>query len=89
MGRRWWVGFGFTVVFFVKASGHSAASLAYARISSGEGPVKQVQDPVSAPTIHIYAIRDVQVPVCGFEPARPTNKFEDLLYGLWVREHCC
>jgi hypothetical protein len=79
----------YAVIFFVTASGHITVSLAHAHISSGEGPVKQVQNPVSAPTIHIYAIGDVQVPMCSFEPARPTNEFEDLLYGLWVREHCC
>src|ERR1700683_2889442 len=32
-------------------------------------PVEQIQYPVSAPIVHIYPVRDVQVPVHGLDPA--------------------
>jgi len=77
------------VVFFARVSGHGAVLLTHPCISSGERPVEQVQYPVSASTIHIHAIRDVQVPMHGFEPACLSNKFEHLFYGLRVQEHSC
>src|ERR1700683_5262353 len=39
-------------------------------------PVEQIQYPVSAPIVHIYPVRDVQVPVRALEPASLSNVFE-------------